>query len=220
MSPTQIISDAWDLYRRFWSHFAGVGLSIYVVAGLIALVLVFLGPIGLFLGSIVVLIASFLLTGALVTAVQDVRDGRADLTIGETLSKAAPYIGALLVAGILAGLAIALGLIVFIIPGIILATIWYVISPAIVLENTGFWKAFGRSFELVKPYFWPVLGVLALTFVILFVAGFVIGLILVPLPDWLSSFISTVIQGAVIAPFVAVATTLTFFRLRELEGGA
>ncbi len=36
----------------------------------------------------------------------------ADLTLGETLQKAAPYIGALLVAGILAGLAITLGLIV------------------------------------------------------------------------------------------------------------
>ena len=220
MSPTAIIGETWDLYKRFFGHFASVGLTVYVVVAVIVLVLSFLGLFGLLLGQIVVIVGSILLTGALVTAVGDVRDGRVDLSVGETLSAAVPFLGALLVAGILAGIAIGIGLLFLIVPGVILATIWYVIAPAIVLERTGWSASFGRSMALVKGYFLPVLGVLVLTILIVIAAGIVIGLILSPLPDWLASFIATIVQGAVFAPFAAVAVTLTYYRLKELEGGA
>lgn len=218
MSSTQIISEAWGLYTRFWTHFASVGLTVFFVAAAIALVLAFAGPVGALLGIIVVFVASYLLTGALVTAVADVRDGRVDLTVGDTLQKAMPFLGSLLVAGVLAGLAIGLGFVAFIIPGIILATIWFLISPAIVLEGKSFWSSFGRSNNLVSGYFWPTLGVLALTMAILIVAGIVIQVILLPFPDWLASFIATLVQGAVFAPFLAIATTVTYFRLAEIKG--
>lgn len=219
MSPTEILGDAWKLYGRFFSHLAAVGLTVYFFAAVIALVLALAGQVGVFLGQIVVLVASFLLTGALVTAVADVRDGRVDLSVGETLSKAVPFLGPLIVAGVLVSLAISLGLVLFIVPGLILMTIWFVLSPSIVLDDTGWWGSFGHSRELVRGYGWPVFGVIVLTALLLIVAGLVLGLILFPLPDWLAGFIATLVQGAVIAPFVAVATTLTFFRLKELKGG-
>ena len=57
--------------------------------------------------AVVGIVGLFWLQGALVEAVADVRDGRADMTMGETFRHAQEHIGPLAVAGILAGLAIA-----------------------------------------------------------------------------------------------------------------
>ena len=56
----------------------------------------------------------------------------------------------LIVVGILAGIAIAIGFVLLIIPGLFLITIWSVIVPVIVIERTGVFDSFGRSRELVK----------------------------------------------------------------------
>jgi MFS family permease len=220
MRSTEIISDAFDLYKRFFAHFAGIGLTIYVVTAVIVLLSVFLGIVGAIIAFIVLFASGFLLTGALVNAVADVRDGRVDLSIGETLSKTLPYLGTLVVVGILAGIAISIGLVLLIVPGLFLITIWFVLSPAIVLENCSIGESFGRSYRLVKQAGWATFGVAILTFLIVFVANFIITLILTPLPDWLAGFISTIVSGAVFAPFLATATTLTYYRLKEMEGGA
>ena len=55
------------------------------------------------LASIVVIIAAFLVQAALVKAVQDIRDGRVDLSFGATVSAATPYVGQVVGASILAG---------------------------------------------------------------------------------------------------------------------
>jgi len=217
VSPGQIIGDAFGLYRAHWQHFASVGLTIFFVVAVVALVLGFAGVFGQFLGQIVVWVGYIFLTGALVTAVDDVRDGRADLSVGETISRVGPIFWPLLGVSIVAGIAIGIGFLLFIVPGLWLATIWFVLAPVIVLQQTGFGGSFGRSRELVKQSGWATLGLLVLTFLILFLAGFVLALILVPFPLFLSNFISVLVQGAVFAPFTATVTTLAYFKLRDLE---
>ena len=72
----------------------------------------------------------------------------------------APLIG----AGILAGIGIAIGLILLIVPGLFLLTIWAVIAPVIVIERTGVFGSFGRSQQLVKGNGWQVFGVILIIF--------------------------------------------------------
>ena len=60
-----------------------------------------------------------------------------------------PRLPALIVAGILAGLGIALGLVLLIVPGLFLLTIWSLIVPSIVVEGKSAGESFGRSRELV-----------------------------------------------------------------------
>ena len=50
---------------------------------------------------------------------------------------ATPYFGAVAGESILAGIAITIGLILIIVPGLYLITIWAVIVPVIVLEQSG-----------------------------------------------------------------------------------
>ena len=59
------------------------------------------------------------------------------MTVGELFSAAAPAIGSLIIWGILSGIAIGIGFVLLIIPGLILMTIWAVGAPAIVVEDVG-----------------------------------------------------------------------------------
>ena len=114
------------------------------------------GALGGFLATVVQIIAAFLVQAALVKAVQDVRDGRADLSLGETVSAATPSLGTVAIASILAGIVISIGLALLIVPGLILLTIWAVIVPVIVIERSGALASFGRSRQLVRGSGWHV----------------------------------------------------------------
>ena len=213
-----ILNAAFDLYKQHWQHLIGVALAFYIVASSITLVLtIFLGKYGALVGAIILLIGIFWLTGALVEAVADIRDGRSDLGVGETFSKVWPRVWPLLGASILAGLGIAFGLLLLIVPGLILLTWWALIPPSIVLENRGVFESFGRSRELVRGHGWNVFGVLIITYLLSAVISGVIRAIFTPLPDYVGTYIGDVIGGSIVAPFSALAITLMYFRLSGNE---
>lgn len=68
----------------------------------------------------------------------------------------------------------AIGLGLLIIPGLLIAAMWFVIIPAIVVENAGF-GALGRSAALTKGYRWPLIGLLILFGLIAMIMGVIIG---------------------------------------------
>jgi hypothetical protein len=171
------------------------------------------------LAFFVSIVAAFLLQAALVKAVEDVRDGRVDLSMGETLRAAQPAVGRVAITSIVAGFAIGIGLILILVPGLYLLTIWAVIVPVIVLEGAGMGAAFSRSQELVKGYFWQVFGTLILVFIMLIAVGLVIGLILLGLPVAARQFISGIVSGTLVSPFLALVLTLGYFRLVAAHGG-
>lgn len=213
-----ILNAAFDLYKQHWQHLIGVALAFYIVASSITLVLtIFLGKYGALVGAIILLIGIFWLTGALVEAVADIRDGRSDLGVSETFSKVWPRVWPLLGASILAGLGIAFGLLLLIVPGLILLTWWALIPPSIVLEDRGVFESFGRSRELVRGHGWNVFGVLIITYLLSAVISGVIRAIFTPLPDYVGTYIGDVIGGSIVAPFSALAITLMYFRLSGNE---
>ena len=218
MRPGEVIGEAWGLYKAHWQHLLPIALVVYVALGLITLLLAWaLGFFGALLGSLIGVVGLFWLQGALVEAVADVRDGRADLSIGETFQRAQQHIGPLLIAGILAGLAIAVGLLLLIVPGLYLLTIWSVLIPAIVLEGRPAMEAFGRSRELVSGHGWQAFGVIVLGFLILLAVSIVISLLLFWLEGALGAFIRNVVTNTITVPFVALALTVMYFRLKALK---
>lgn len=220
-SPTSgIIGEAIQLYKDHWKHLATIAVLVYLVIGLLSLALTAaLGIFGVFIAAALSIVGVFWLQGALVRAVEDVRDGRVDLSIGETFERVKPDIGRIAGAGILAGLGIALGFLLLIVPGLYLITIWSVIIPVIVLEGRGISEAFSRSRELVTGHGWNVFGVIILAWLVLLVAGILIALITAPFGDTLGAFLADLISGAVTGPFVALVWTLIYYRLVGLSGG-
>jgi hypothetical protein len=216
MNPlTGVLAEAWDMYKRHARHLLTIAFVIYVVSAVIQAVLTgVLGWFGAILAAIVGLVTTFLLQATLVKAVDDVRDGRADMSIGDTVSAARPYIGQVAIASILAGIAIAIGLILLIVPGLFLITIWCLIVPVIVLEGRPAMDSFGRSRQLVSGFGMQVFGTLVLIFLVLIAVNIVLGLILTALPDSIQSGVSSVVSGTLISPYLSLVLTLGYFRLR------
>jgi hypothetical protein len=217
--PTDgVIREAWGLYKAHWRHFLPIAFVVYVGIAIIgALLTVLLSWFGAILGALISLVGVFWVQGALATAVEDVRDGRADFSLGETFNRVRPQLGAILVAGVLAAIGIFFGLLLLIVPGLVLLTWWILIIPVVALERTTAGAAFGRSRELVRGYGWNVFGVIVLTILVLLAFEIVIAIALSPFTDWLQDFLSGVVSGTLTAPFAALVWTLLYFRLRQAK---
>lgn len=218
MDPGRVMREAWDLYRAHLRHLATIGFVFYAALAAVSMVLVLLlDETGLWISLFISFAAVFWLQGALVEAVADVRGGRSDLSVRQTFERVGRRINVLSVAGVLASFGVGLGLVIFIVPGLVLLTMWALIVPAIMLERSGALAAFGRSRQLVAGYGWNVFTVIAVTAVLMIAASLVVGLLLRPLPDWLEGLATNLVSNTFFAPYVAVAWTLVYYRLRELK---
>jgi hypothetical protein len=220
MSPLSgVLSEAWALYRRHAPHFILIAFAIYVIIAVINALLSWgLGGVGVAIGWVVSLFGVFLLQAALVTAVQDVRDGRVDLDLRATLSAATPFVGAVAVAGILASIGIAIGFALIIVPGLILITFWSLLVPEIVIGRAGAFASFSRSWRTVRGNAWHVFGTLVVVFLIYIAGEWLLSLILIALPVAWRNLIADLVAGTVMTPFIAAVTTLIYFRLSAAHG--
>jgi hypothetical protein len=217
MDPGDILRRTWELYRAHWTHLVGVAAVVFVPLGAVSAALALAGWAGILAANILNLAAIFPVQGALVTAVEDVRDGRRELSVADTLRRVRGRLAALAIAGILAALGILAGLALLIVPGLVLLTWWLVLAPVIVLECCGVAHGFGRSRALVRGNAWPAFGVVVLTLLVLLAFSLALGIVLTQLGGVARGFLQAAIGQTLAAPFAAVAWTLTYFRLRELE---
>jgi ABC-type multidrug transport system fused ATPase/permease subunit len=227
MSVGGILSESWGLYTKFFKRFFVIAVIVYLIVDLLnALVATFVGHgVGIsillaLLTTAVSLVGTFWLQGALVFAVDDVRDGRIDTTVGQVFERVRPYLGTLILAGILAGLGIAVGLVLLIVPGLILLTWWCLIVPVIVLEGKSVGESFSRSRELVRGHAWTVFGVVVVTAILSAIASGIIQAIFSFLGSFLRYWLGGAIANAVVGPFLAIALTLMYFTLRGLAESA
>jgi hypothetical protein len=218
MDPGDIIRRSWEVYRAHPRHLITIAAVVFVPLGVAAALLGLIGWPGALVANVLGLAAIFLVQGALVKAVEDVRDGRVDLPVAATYGYAGARLLPLAAAGILATIGVVVGLALLIVPGLILLTWWLVISPVIMLEHRPMLEAFGRSRGLVRGSAWPVFGVVILTLLILLALGLAIGILVAPIDnDGVRNFLGQAVGNSLAAPFAAVAWTLTYFRLREIE---
>jgi hypothetical protein len=217
-----ILGEAWGLYTKFFTRFFVIAAIVYLIVNLLnAIVSTAFGHgagIALLLAlvtTVVSFIGTFWLQGALVYAVEDVRDGRIDTTVGQVFERVRPYLGTLIVAGILAGLGIAVGIVLLIVPGLVLLTWWCLIVPVVVLEGKQVSESFGRSRELVSGHGWTVFGVVIIAAIVSAIVSGIIQGIFSFLGTFLRYWIGGTIASAVTGPFLAIALTLMYFTLRE-----
>jgi hypothetical protein len=217
-----VLQRVFDIYKDQFGLLVPAALIVFVPIAVINGVILNSGLVlaGLITAGIA-LIGTFWFQGMVVETARDILDGRRDHDIGSLFRAASPFIGNLIAAGILAGVAITIGLLLLIAPGLYLLTIWAVIVPVIVLERAGVFESFGRSRQLVKGYGWPVLGVLVCLFVIQLVLGFVIDAIVYGiLSNLVGYLIGDLISRTLIAPLSALAAAVLYFELKRLHGEA
>jgi len=211
------------LSQVFSTYGAQAGVLLPLAFGLFLIVAIVNGILGgslllLPIGFAVSIIASTLYQGMVVELVSDVQDGRRDLSMGDLVNAVGPVLLPLIGAGILAGIAIGIGFLLLVIPGLILLTIWAVIAPVIVVEHSGVIDAFGRSRELVRGNGWQVFGVIVCVFLIVAIVGAIFGAIAAGISDSVGMrILFNVVASTLTAPIGALAAAVIYFRLMALR---
>jgi hypothetical protein len=170
-------------------------------------------------GSLISLIATFWLMGMVIEAVRDIQDGRRDFQIGELFASVRPVLGRLILVGVLAAIGIFGGLLLLIVPGLILLTLWALVAPVVVIERPpGTFDAFGRSRKLVSGNGFRVFGVIVVAVLIQFVLSGILSVIFGT--SAVGSGLSTLLGNALAAPISAIAVALMYLELRTIHGDA
>lgn len=170
------------------------------------------------------LVGYFVLEAALVHgAVSDLggRKARFGDCLGTGFRKFLP----LLLLAILMGVALMVGLVLLVIPCLIMMTVWYVATPALVVEGKGVLGAFSRSADLTRGRRWAVFGII----IIFAILGWLIALV----PSFLGVALrmsggeAMKIAAAVILAVTQAGTTMlaataaavTYYELRRSKEG-
>jgi hypothetical protein len=117
-----------------------------------------------------------------------------------------------------AGLLTLVGLMLVIVPGLILSTLWFVGVPACIIEQLGAWTSLRRSLELTRGHRWKVFGLTALLIIGTFSSSVV--------ESWVTAATSHVVGvvgelmwTGIWTAFTAIATIVTYHDLRVVKEG-
>jgi uncharacterized membrane protein len=176
-------------------------------------------PWGRFFGGFALfLILNTLAQAVIVYGAFQVMRGR-PVNLGECLrvgfSRFFPIIGLI----ICAYLAIWIGLILLIVPGIILGIMWYVGTPVCVVEQKGPLASLGRSSELTKGHRWKIFGMVLLLIIVAAIVGGIIVALLGLTGSSVLATLGTLVWNGVWGAFYAIFGVVTYHDLRVAKEG-
>jgi hypothetical protein len=131
---------------------------------------------GYWIGFLVLLLANLVMYGALLGSIDSVAKG-GRMALGEALQLGLSRLPRVLAGAFLFGFAVAVGFLLFIIPGVYLMGIFQLVFVAIVLENARIGEAFGISRRLIKGHWWRSAAIVSVAIIILVVLSFLGGLV-------------------------------------------
>ena len=139
-----------------------------------------------------------------------------DLSAGKSYSRAAPRLLSLVWAQIVAGIVIAIGYVLLIVPGVIFALWFLLLAPVVVLEGIGGGSALGRSRELMRGNIGKGFLLMLIVGILSWVFGAITGVLVGFIPlEYLP--LRTFIQGLIPALWLPIQTApyiLLYYDLR------
>jgi hypothetical protein len=109
-----------------------------------------IGGFGGITGTLVAAVVSAVITGMLVVVVSEDVLGRR-VTAADVWRRIRPRVWALVLAAAISGILPYVGLLFFVVPGLVLWALWALTTPALVLEGIGPFAALRRSAQLASP---------------------------------------------------------------------
>jgi hypothetical protein len=180
-------------------------------------------------GTTAALLLGLLITpfvgGAITQVVATSYLGR-QLSAGDAIRTTGRRVWALLGAVILVHIVEGVGFVLCVLPALVAMAFLICTTPAVMIEGLGPVKSMRRSFGLVRPRFWPVLGIAVVSGLLgwvlsnvlsapfTFIAGLVglrWGFILVA--------IGSIVPALLASPFVSIVATLVYFDARIRHEG-
>lgn len=175
--------------------------------------------VGYWASILVMLPLSFILYGAGILLGESIAQSNR-YGVGKCLAFVAPRVITLVLALILYMLAVAVGMVLLVVPGLILMMSLYMFLPAIVLDAKGPIDSLKYSHKLVWGNWWRTAAIATIAVVIIYVlmilVGLVIGLVMMvtgfdPVIAFLLEACTTVLGGLLITPFF-IALYLEIYR--------
>jgi hypothetical protein len=205
LSFSEVLSKTFELFRRdfakYFVLFAVVDVIILVVTRLAtqAFVLPTLPPnptpqqlsswFPAFYAAFFLLIASILVISVVFSPIaqssgiklasEQIEKGQAEL--GRSVRFAVSKLLWIWALSIVVGIVVILGLIALIVPGIILAIMFSLVYPVLLIENKGVLESMGRSRELVSHRWLNTFGLFLVVGIIVIIASAIVGAITAPL---------------------------------------
>ena len=180
-------------------------------------------------GSLVAALASVLVTpfvgGAISRVVASSYLGE-ELAPGPAIRVAGRRFWALLGAFICAGLVKLVGLALCLVGALVPVTFFLLTTPAVVVEELGPIRAMARSVDLVRPRFWPTMGVAVISGLM---ASFLGSILSTPASvaalaigyrwGWILVALGSILPALLTTPFVSIVATLVYFDARIRNEG-
>jgi hypothetical protein len=219
MNLGQMLDAAFSIYRR---HFLALVGSVAVIVVPLAIAELALGQAA----PIAAVLLSLLPAAAAACLVDQAAAGQKP-TVATVWSALTPNVVALILTAAMFIAGVFIGLLLFIVPGIVLWIWWALAAPVIAVEHRRYASALGRSRELVSGSWWRVFGILLVIVLMAYAVVVAVGALLGAgggNGDALSLssseiILNTVIQ-LIISPYIALITALLYFDLRNRREGS
>ena len=214
-----VLKEAWALYTRLWTRSIVAAGLIFGLLHLLELV-VQRGRSGLLVVLVTLIVAVLgtgLVQGALVEVVRELHDDGDDAPSAlEALARAGTKLGRLAGVTLVQSLGVGIGLLVFVVPGLLAMTRWAVAVPVAVIEGRKTAASLRRAKEILAGNGWNV-------FKVIFAVGVLTFLVTLPFAILARSagpagwWVATTLASMLVAPYAAHALTVVYYALVEPE---
>jgi hypothetical protein len=233
---SEVISKTFNLYRRNIVNYVIVFAVVELIYGIITTAITqsaiipalptnpssqqFANWLSSSLGTLIAAVALIAVVGLVVfpiaegsiikMASEEIQTGKAEL--GPSVRFAASKLLSMWAVWIITGIIISLGLIALVIPGIILAIMFSLVLPALLIENTGVFGSLGRSRELVGHRWLKTFATFLVLGIIIVIIAIVLSLFSLPFGP-ASSIVSSLLSS-LYQPLLPIALTVYFYSNR------
>jgi hypothetical protein len=139
------------------------------------------------------------------------REANLEDSFNFVLSRLGPLLG----AGIVSFVLVVVGLICLLVPGVILAIMFSLVNPLVIIEGVNAFESLGRSKKLVDKRWGITFKISLVVLIIQFIVGGIGSVISGPFGP--SGWVVTSVVGALIGPIFPLVTTLFYYSMRARE---
>jgi hypothetical protein len=219
-----VLGDTKRLYRSLFRRSFLTGFVVFALVGLLDAAVPHVQGWALTAVGAAATIAAFVGTtfvqGALVPAVDSEHRGAPVPGVTELYRSSWARLGSLVALSILTGVAVGLGFLLFVVPGVLLAIRWALAAPVVMLEGLGARAAMKRSRELVRGHRGAVFLVLLNVWARIGLAWLVLTALLHRLAtvtgsDLLVYWLAAALASALVTPYAGHALSVVYYRLTD-----
>jgi len=170
------------------------------------------------LSGLVLWIVGTTTTGVVIKNASDqIEKGTSNL--GVSFNFAIPKLPSLLVAQFVAGILIIIGMLLFIVPGIIIAIMFSLVIPTIIVEQKGPFESLGRSKKLVSNRWLKTLVLLLILGIIVLIVTGIANVLAMPFSNIhpIVNPLITNIMSAFVSPIYPIAITYLYYAMVARE---